>query len=139
MTDLMLRRRAMMMETAAPELYPVGTKILSTYIGYSTSPKIAVTNRHQINPTTGVYESYSYNSASEIYVPIDPSYTYRKASRSIPWVSYYDENKNYLSRTTSTNSSGAADIANIPAKARYLRITLGTNDNMWNVEITRTA
>lgn len=135
----LIRRRDLMGTKAEPEeLYPVGTEILSTYLGTRSDGKIAMTNQHRINKDTGEYEAYTYQSARDVYIPIKSSYTYRKGSRGIPWVSFYDNSKKYLSYTTATAESGAMNIP-IPRSAKFMRITGTTNSNLWNYSITRTA
>ena len=136
MTDLMLRRRAMMMETAAPELYPVGTNIKALYLtgnpaNWIINKKYSTTTGELIDGTSGYY-------ASDIYVPVKPQYRFRKNGYRITGLCWYDKDKVFISGSIHNNTT-AGDLPAPPSNAAFFRISTGNSSNVNSLQVIRTA
>lgn len=123
------------------ELYPVGTDIVSAYFGrnWSNGQGLFV---HGTYTSTGEMAQTDVDTdygLCMVYLPIDPSYTYVKSSAGrIYDMFYYDENYNFIYRTSSNNLKWTT-LNPAPQNAKYLRFATLNLTNNWGVAIYRSA
>lgn len=128
------RRRALMMQQAAPEpqeLYPVGTDVKAMYAPYSG----AWQGSRDISTSTGEIVSGSHY-VNPNYIPIDPSYGYQKNGHRMENCAWYDADKVFISTFREYN----VDVKRIPAapaNARYLRISCTSGSMASGLKLTR--
>jgi len=138
--DLRARRGLIGSNEPEEELYPVGTAILSKYIGDKDSgARRNFESGYGINTSTGeYYATGSETYASDVYVPVSPKYTYQKNGyRLITWC-FYDKDKQYISRAPTYNNLNVQTLAKFPANVCYVRIQAHNFANQ-AIEITRIA
>ena len=129
----MMRRRLLEIPLSG-DLYPIGTDIVKKYVydaGYS------FTYDTYLSATTGEVISGSY-ATEEIYIPIDPTYTYEKNGYRLSRACWYDSDKTYISDTAQNNTSVQV-ITNIPQNARFLRFATVKGISATQYAITRIA
>lgn len=136
---MMLRRRMMLMEPT-PELYPIGTDIITEYIGRDLSGNGLFVANTIINSKTGEYRTTAGDyAASDIYMPIKPWYRFQKSSDGRLYVfAYYDANKNYISSIAYSDLQ-VHDLPAPPSNAAYARITTHRYQSNWGIKIIRIA
>ena len=134
-----LRRRGL--EKEPEELYPVGTAILSMYIGNKDGGlRRNFKSGYGINTSNGEYYATGDGStyASNIYVPVNPKYSYKKNGyRLIKWA-FYDKDKQFLKKGPEMNNLNVQTLEKFPAGTCYIRIQAFNYANQ-SIEITRTA
>ena len=124
------QQKKMMMASTDP--YGVGATVITKYIRGGTGFQ----QGYRINTSTGEYEEYGSNYASDVYIPVKQSYTMVKSGR-INALAYYAADYTFISCVTSYNQVGEATLE-IPGTAAWMRVgTPGTGVNV--CEITRTA
>lgn len=129
-----MRRRFLLTKKTEQELYPIGTDIVKKYVydeGYSFIYDTTLSS------TTGEVISGSY-ATEEIYIPIDPTYTYEKNGYRLSRACWYDSNKTYITYTAQNNTNTEV-IANIPPEARFLRFVTVQGVSTRQYKITRIA
>lgn len=130
-----------MMVAAGPapseEPYEVGVGVITKYIrGTQDAPGPGFVQGYRINASTGAYEQYGSNYASDVYIPVKHAYTMVKSNR-INALAYYAADYSFIDCVTSYNNVGEATLE-IPETAAWIRVgTPGTGVNV--CEITRTA
>jgi len=130
------QKKKMMMMAASPapseDPYGVGATVITQYIRNGAGFQ----QGYRINTSTGAYEQYGSNYASDVYIPVKPSYTMVKSNR-INALAYYAADYSFISCVTNYNQVGEATLE-IPQTAAWMRVgTPGTGVS--NCEITRTA
>ena len=122
------------------ELYPVGTDIVSTYLGRNISNGNGLFKYGTSSKTTGIFTQTDINTDNGIcltYIPINPNYTYYKTEEGrIYNLCYYDENYDFISGVDYNNLSWT-QIVNIPINARYIRFATHNSTNNWDIKIMR--
>ena len=126
------------------ELYPVGTDIVSMYLGRNLSNGDGFFVHGTINYTTGEFTQTDVETDSGIcltYIPINPSYTYYKTSSGRFYrPCYYDENYEYIGRGTEHNNLSFQQIMDeMPENTKYMRFCTHPNTNNWDIAIYRMA
>ena len=135
--DALRDRRRAMMAAAGPapsELYPVGTDIKNLYAPY---PDAWLSGR-TIGSTTGNIVESSGGYCSDVYIPIDPAYSYRKNGNRMNYNAWYDEDKVFISSFREYNVDTKA-LPAAPSNARYLRISSTSAVFASALSIIRTA
>lgn len=130
------RKKMMMMAAVSPapggDPYGVGATVITEYIRNGTGFQ----QGYRINATTGEYEQYGSNYASDVYIPVKKAYTMVKSNR-INALAYYAADYSFISCVTSYNKVDEVTL-DIPDNAAWMRVgTPGTGVNV--CEITRTA
>lgn len=130
-------RRAMLMREN--ELYPVGTDVITKYIGRDSNGKGLFVGHMEINVKNGQYvEATTDRAASPVFIPIRSGYVMQKSSDGrLNACAYYDADYNFIAGF-SYNNLNVIDFT-IPDGAAYMRITTHLNRNNWGVKITRIA
>jgi len=140
--ELIQRRRGMIgSKEPEEELYPVGTHILSMYIGDKDGgERRNFESGYGINTSTGEYYATGNGNiyASDVYVPVNPKYTYQKNDWRLNTWCFYDKDKQYISKAPSYNNLNVQTLAKFPANVRYVRIQAYNFANQ-KIEITRIA
>lgn len=132
--DMIGVRRKMLMGQKSGELYPVGANLFAFCNVFGTETRYTA-----ISYSTGelVESQLSSQSASEIYIPINPQYTYEKSKR-LYVLAFYDANKTFISATGKyNNTTDNVVISDIPNDARFIRISFVYNNRV--VKLVRTA
>lgn len=126
------------------DLYPIGTDIITKYIGRDGDG----------HPPWGKWGTPDYNtgeiniaesaassnfSLSEDYLPIDPAYTYLKGVSYLGFILYYDEHKSYLSYSRAYSNRNWQTITDIPQAARYVRVGTHSSATYDQLAIIRIA
>lgn len=130
------------MQSFTNEIYPVGTDILSMYIGVGGSGRLLLTNGTTFNNSGEVVSGN--DATSEVYIPVSMDYTYEKGARRLT-VYYYDNDKAYLGKSgKDTWLPEAKVLPAFPANTEFIRIrALGGGGDNWmpskGAKITRTA
>lgn len=123
MNDLLRRRRAMMVQKIeTEELYPVGTDICD-YYDFKSTGVVGTT----LDSATGEIRSITGTAqkTSENYAEINPKYTYAKKYYRLYYIAFYDKSYAFIKTTSQLNNlTDGAVLGNIPANARYVRITM---------------
>lgn len=132
--DLRTRRGLIGSKEPEEELYPVGTDVLSKYIGIS-GRFINFDEGYLISPQTGELVAQSGYYASAIFIPINPKYTYRKSGNRINMIAFYKQDKTFISGKA-INNTNVETITGIPAGAKWIRV--GVNSSNRAITITRT-
>lgn len=127
------------LNTDKPELYPVGTDLVSKYLGRNWSNGTGLFVHGTTKSSTGVMTQTDNESdvgLCMVYIPIDPSYTYVKSDQGGIYEGfYYDENKNFISRFAYNSLSWIT--LNPPQNAKYLRFATHYLTNNWDIAIYR--
>ena len=122
------------------ELYPIGTDIVTKYIGRNAYGSFIGEQKVGIN-SQGEFVSGNYYG-SPVYLPINPSYRYEKNKYRIYEIAFYDEDCGFISLALSNkyNNLTQMEITDIPSNAAYIRfVTHGTAYVNWRIAITRIA
>ena len=133
-------RRKMLIGQKSNELYPIGTDIVTKYIGRNVYGEFIGEKNVDIN-SQGEFVSGTFYGSS-VYLPINPSYRYVKSGFRINHLTFYDKDYRFISRNSSNqyNNTTQMEIINIPSNAAYIRfVTHGTANANWKIAITRTA
>ena len=124
------------------ELYPVGTDLITAYLGRNANGSGNYT-LGTLNTSTGEMSPNADNPSHGLcmtYLPIDPSYSYAKYSGRVYHTFFYDENKSYISGSDFiANNLSWSTINPIPQNAKYMRFATHTADSNWWMTIIRTA
>lgn len=125
------------------ELYPVGTDVVSEYIGRDWSNGSVPMVRGNVDHETGEYEENESGSFSISlnYIPVSPGYQFAKSGSAgfLYRVLFYDGDKNFLSGMRFTPNWNIWFTFTIPAEARYMRIATHSADSYKNVYLFRKA
>ena len=117
------------------ELYPVGTDIVTKYIGRNAYGSFIGEQNVDIN-SRGEFVSGTFYG-SPVYLPINPSYRYEKNGYRIYHLTFYDRDYGFISQTN-YNTTAQMEITNIPSNAAYIRfVTHKTANVNWRIAITR--
>lgn len=131
-------RRALMarVESEQEELYPIGTDIINEYIGRGDN-----WTQHAVINSSGefVLEPATDSFASDLYIPVDPDYTYQKNDYRVRRFAYYDSNYSFLSSVVYDNATRFDTFPALPSQAKWARIQTGNAANKNGLEITRIA
>lgn len=122
------------------ELYPVGTDIVTKYIGRNAYGFFVGEHDVTINAQGDFVSGTLYGSPA--YLPISPSYRYEKNKYRIFKLTFYDEDCGFISQvnTNKYNNVTQMEITDIPSNAAYIRfVTHNTADTNWRIAITRIA
>lgn len=137
--DLSRRRDLMGTKVEPEELYPVGTEILSMYIGdKDNGARRNFKTNHKIDTSNGEYIEASGYYASPVYIPVNHRYTYQKKNARLNTWAFYDKDKNFLRAGPSYNNLNVQTLAKFPKGVCYVRIQAFNYANQ-NLEITRTV
>ena len=126
------------------ELYPVGTDLVTAYVGRNLSDGQGLFILGSYSTKTGepVEEDQSFGISLE-YIPVDPNYEYYKTDQGRLYILlFYDENKNYISGISYPNPASNlvwAKLPSFPINTRYIRIATHALVNNWDIAILRTA
>lgn len=142
------RRRLLLAQGSdSGELYPIGTDLVSLYIGRGSNGLGYFNSGYTIQAGTGDYVATAgNNAASPIYLPIEPAYRYQK-NRAISALSnggrmynftWYDADFNFISQITENNFN-IVDLPAPPSNARYARFATHRLENNWAIAIVRIA
>ena len=121
-------------EVPAQEEYPVGTDIIGTFLGRSANWIAKGTIQSDGTFAIGTQDTY----ASELYVPVNPSYTYQKNDYRLRRFAYYDADHVFISSVV-YNNLNVQEIPALPANARWARIETGNATNRNGIKVTRIA
>lgn len=128
------------LNTDKPELYPVGTDLVSKFLGRNWSNGDGLFVHGTSVPETGEMTQTDNTEDAGlcmVYIPIDSSYTYVKsAAGRITAGYYYDENKNFISRFNYDNLNWVT-FTNIPSNAKYMRFSTHPLTDNWDIAIYR--
>ena len=129
------------------ELYPVGTDLVTKYIGRDDDGK-GLFEHGTFNTGTGEIETEITGSGygvSTVFMPVNPRYSYQKtriadgrAAGRLYFCGFYDKNYNYISYIA-YNSLAVVNLPAFPNEARYIRIATHEVSNNWTIAIVRTA
>lgn len=118
------------MGSGEKELYPIGTNILAKYIGTLQDGKIAYElSRTAFNQITGELYTHAGQSASEIFIPINPKYRYRKTDpngRSNFHYLFYDASYAFIEGYDTGGTWADSDLRTPPPNAKYMRVSTQT-------------
>lgn len=134
----MARRFAMMaqVESKPQELYPIGTDIIEMYIGrgdnWTQNALIDSSGEFVLEPETDSF-------ASDLYIPVNPDYTYQKNDYRVRRFAYYDSNYSFLSSVVYDNATRFDTFPALPSQAKWARIQTGNASNKNGLTITRIA
>lgn len=134
-------RHRLMMGQKSNELYPIGTDIITKYIGRNADDSFVGEKNVDIN-NRGEFVSGTQYYGSPVYLPISPSYRYEKSGYRLYKLTFYDKDYGFISQNTSNyyNNLTKMEITDIPSNAAYIRfVTHGTAENNWKIIITRIA
>ena len=124
------------------ELYPVGTDLVTAYLGRNTDGMGKFT-LGTLNTSTGEMTPNDDNPSNGLcmaYLPIDPSYSYAKYSGRVYHTFFYDENKSYISGSDFiANNLNWQTIKPIPQNAKYMRFATHAANSNWWICIIRAA
>ena len=132
-------RRGLMMGNA--DLYPIGTDVITKYVGRGSNGLAYLYGGYNIGETTGNYGQTSDGSraASPVYIKIKPTYRFRKGDEGRIYVlAYYDKDYNYISYIQSNNLN-VVDLPAPPSNAEYMRYATHKSNSNWDLTITRIA
>jgi len=138
--DMMEIRRRMLIGQKSNELYPVGTDIVTKYIGRNANGSFIGEKNVGLN-AQGEFVSGD-NYGSPVYLPISPSYRYEKSGNRLYYLTFYDNDYGFISQNRSNyyNNLTETEITDIPSNAAYIRfVTHGSAFNNWRIAITRIA
>lgn len=125
------------------ELYPVGTDIITKYIGRNDNGSFIGEKNVDINSQGEFVRVVSVSCyGSPVYLPISPNYRYEKNGYRMYNLTFYDKDYGFISQNNSNqyNNTTQMEITNIPSNAAYIRfVTHGTASNNWRIAITRIA
>ena len=123
------------------ELYPVGTDLVTKYIGRNLSGGNGLFVLGNYDWSTGeIIEDSEEFGISPVYIPIDPNYTYYKTGGGRFYrASLYDADYNYIGLSREQNNLSFKEISPFPSNARYMRIRTLNNNNNWGISIYRIA
>ena len=122
------------------ELYPVGTDVVSAYLGRTWNNGLALLLHGTYTSTGDFTESGDGSGWSfcPVYIPISPEYTYYKNDNRIQAGFWYDENKNFISAFAQNNTSYML-LPTPPDNAKYFRFASNTGWSNARIAIYRTA
>ena len=138
--DLMMRRNALLACGKEEELYPIGTDIITKYIGRDENGAFIGEQNVDINSQGEFVSGSSYGSP--VYLPINSSYRYEKDLYRVYRLTFYDKNYGFISQNTSNkyNNLNRVEITDIPSNAAYIRfVTHSTAVTNWRIVIRRIA
>ena len=124
-----------MLSMGKKELYPIGTDILTKYIGRDSKGLLLLDNKTSFDNNGNIIAGN--NATSSVYIPVNLSYKYTKGARRIS-LHYYDKNYNYLGNYSNTWEPMVQTLPTFPQDTVFIRCAflIGPNAN-WNVDITR--
>ena len=128
-------------DVAPKELYPVGTDIVSVYLGRNWQNGRALLLHGTYDDRNGGFTetgNTSNWSFCPVYLPVSPEYTYYKNDNRIVCGYWYDENKNFISSFGQNNTSWMS-LPAPPDNAKYLRFASNTGWSNAQIAIYRTA
>ena len=124
------------------ELYPVGTDLVTAYVGRNLSDGQGLFIPGSYSTKTGEPEEGDFGISLE-YIPVDPNYEYYKTDQGRLYILlFYDENKNYISGISYPSPAMSlvwAKLPSFPINTRYIRIATHVLVNNWDIAIYRTA
>ena len=122
------------------ELYPVGTDVVSVYLGRNWQNGRALLSHGTYTSTGDFTETGDESDVSfcPVYIPISPEYTYFKNDNRLTNGFWYDENKKFISSFNQNNTSRMS-LPAPPDNAKYLRFTSNTGWSNATIAIYRTA
>ena len=125
------------------DLYPVGTDIITRYIGRNGEAH-PLWQYGKYNRTTGEIvldeEPEGGNwSTSLTYIPINPTYTYLKGVSYLGFLLFYDADYHYITYEVKYSNRNWQVIENIPDNARYIRVGSHSSSFYDQLEIIRIA
>lgn len=121
------------------ELYPVGTDLVTKYIGRDLSNGNGLFILGDFDTTGEIIEDSTAYGISPVFIPINPNYTYYKTGGRFYRSCLYDADYNYIGRTIEQNNLNFREISPFPSNARYMRIITLSNTNNWVIAIYRIA
>ena len=123
------------------ELYPVGTDLVTKYIGRNLSSGFGLFVPGNFNTKTGeIIEGSTEWGISPVYIPINPDYTYYKTSAGRFYrACLYDADYNFIGLSREQNNLNFKEISPFPSNARYMRIRTLNNNSNWDIAIYRIA
>ena len=123
------------------ELYPVGTDLVTKYIGRNLSNGYGLFVLGNFSETTGeIIEGSEAYGISTVYIPINPDYTYYKTRTGRFYKAcLYDADYNFIGMSREQNNLSFKEISPFPSNARYMRIRTHSLNNNWDIAILRTA
>lgn len=122
------------------ELYPVGTDIVTKYIGRNAYGSFVGEHDVTINAQGEFVSGTQYGSP--VYLPISPSYRFEKNGYRMYNLTFYDKDFVFISQNNSNkyNNLTTNEITDIPSNAAYIRfMTHGTAVPNRRITITRIA
>ena len=126
-----------MQAQAEPELYPIGTAVLSLFIGDKDSgQRRNFKSGYGIDKNTGEYVELSGGYASDVYVPVSSKYTYQKSGNRLNTWAFYDKDKNYIQAGPQYNNLNVQQLNPFPAGVCFVRIQAFNFSNQ-AIQITR--
>lgn len=128
-----------MQTQAEPELYPIGTAVLSMFIGDKDGGSRRNFNyNYGIDTSTGEYVESSGKYASDVFVPVSSNYTYQKNGNRMNTYALYDKDKTFIGMGTPYNNTNTQTLNNFPNGVCYIRIQAYNFANQ-NLQLTRIA
>ena len=123
------------------ELYPVGTDLVTKYIGRNLSNGQGLFVLGNFSDTTGeIIEGSEAYGISTVYIPINPDYTYYKTGIGRFYKAcLYDADYNFIGMSKEQNNLKFSEISPFPSNARYMRIKTNALNNNWEIAIYRIA
>lgn len=123
------------------ELYPVGTDLVTAYVGRNLSNGQGLFVLGDFSETTGeIIEGSKERGISPVYIPINPDYTYYKNGAGRFYrACLYDADYNFIGLSREQNNLNFREISPFKSNARYMRIRTHPVDNNWGIAIYRIA
>ena len=136
---MQVRRRLMLSQGQSTDLYPIGTDVITKYIGRDENGLAYFVSGKMLN-NSGEYVDGDNNAASPVYIPVDENYRFAKNAKRILIICFYDSNYGFISRLGLYNNLTAMDLQAFPVNTAYFRVgSHSTATSNWQLAITRTS
>ena len=128
------KKKAMMMQSiqAPAELYPINTDIVALAKAENNFEYASISS------STGEYTTGGSYCACKTFVPVDPSYTYRKNGWRINCIYFYKSDYTYITYK-SYNNTNTQTLDAFPSSAAYVRFGGFNSQSVSSAKVTRTA
>lgn len=124
-------------ESPLNELYGIWVDIVGKYLGRDALGHGYFTSNKDLSSQGQVVNGYS--AVCEAYIPVDPGFTYAKNEYRMTKLTFYDENKNFISQDISGkyDTNSWATLVGIPLNCRYIRFCTNLLESSRHLQIIR--
>lgn len=136
----MQRRRELMAMQNNSELYPIGTDVITKYIGRDSAGYAYFVSGKQLN-SNGEYVDGSGNNAaaSPVFIPVKDSYGFHKSAHRLYTLAQYDINYSFLG-SAAYGTLEERDIAPLLPGTAYIRLASHKDARSnWLITLVRNA